>query len=171
MRDCTAAARSPLAAASGAPPEWRRRRRVDSPRQEVPMEAGGRQEFLALEKKFWNAMQRRDAAVAADLTDDACIIVGAQGVGLLDRATIGKMVENASYELQRYDLGRDVQVRRIADDVVIVAYQVHEELEVEGKATKLDAYDASVWVKRGDGWVCAMHTESIAGDPFGRDRK
>jgi hypothetical protein len=26
-------------------------------------------------------------------------------------------------------------------------------------------------VKRNGDWVCALHTESLAGDPYGRDRK
>ena len=29
----------------------------------------------------------------------------------------------------------------------------------------------SVWVRSGGQWRCAMHTESLAGDPCGRDRK
>ena len=34
----------------------------------------------------------------------------------------------------------------------------------------LDAADSSTWVRRDGRWLCAMHTEAIAGDPFGRDR-
>jgi hypothetical protein len=30
--------------------------------------------------------------------------------------------------------------------------------------------DASPWVQRDRRWVCALHTESIAGDPFGRGK-
>jgi hypothetical protein len=26
-------------------------------------------------------------------------------------------------------------------------------------------------VRRGGRWVCALHTEAIAGDPYGRDRR
>ena len=52
-----------------------------------------------------------------------------------------------------------------------MAYQVHEELTVEGKPLTLDAADASTWVRRDGTWRCALHTESIAGDPFGRDRR
>jgi hypothetical protein len=29
----------------------------------------------------------------------------------------------------------------------------------------------STWVRRNGGWVCALHTESILGDPFGRDKR
>lgn len=35
-------------------------------------------------------------------------------------------------------------------------------------ATLSEAFDSSVWVHRIGHWVCAVHTESLAGDPFGR---
>ena len=54
------------------------------------------------------------------------------------------------------------------DDVVVVAYKVREELEVEGEDVEFEAYDASVWVRRRGQWMCALHTESMKGDPFGR---
>jgi hypothetical protein len=44
-------------------------------------------------------------------------------------------------------------------------------LMVEGQQVALEANDASVWVRRDGKWLCAMHTESLAGDPFGRDRR
>lgn len=33
---------------------------------------------------------------------------------------------------------------------------------------EFEAFDSSVWVHRNGHWVCAVHTESLAGDPFGR---
>ena len=62
-------------------------------------------------------------------------------------------------------------MRLLRDDVAILAYRVHEELTVEGKPVTVEAADSSTWVHRDGRWVCAMHTESIAGDPFGRDRR
>jgi hypothetical protein len=44
-------------------------------------------------------------------------------------------------------------------------------LTVDGRPVTLDASDASVWVRREEQWVCALHTEAIAGDPFGRDKQ
>jgi len=64
----------------------------------------------------------------------------------------------------------DVRVRPLGRDTAIVAYKVHEELDVEGKPVSLDASDSSVWVKRDGAWKCALHTESLKGDPFGRDK-
>ncbi len=104
------------------------------------------------------------------LTDDPCVVVGAQGNGRVDRKTMAKMMQSASYELKAYELSH-VDVRMVGADVAIVAYQVREDLIVEGKPVTLKAADASTWVRREGGWLCALHTESILGDPFGRDRQ
>jgi hypothetical protein len=59
-------------------------------------------------------------------------------------------------------------MRQVSDDVVALAYKVKEDLVVEGQKVKLETFDSSVWVRRGGKWVCVVHTESPAGDPFGR---
>jgi len=127
-------------------------------------------ELLALENQFWKAMQDRDADTAMRLTDDTCVVTGAQGIGAMNREALGGMTKNAPYTLRSFRLDDDVQVRKLSDDVAILAYKVHEELTVDGKPVSLDAADASTWVRRDGRWLCALHTESILGDPFGRDR-
>jgi hypothetical protein len=129
-------------------------------------------ELLELEKKFWDAMKEKDAKGAKQMTDDGCIVVGATGVAAIDRATMGKMVEEAEWELRNYTLDeKNAQVRMIGDDVAIVAYKVNERVIVDGKPVVVEANDASVWVRRNGSWVNALHTESLVGDPFGRDRR
>ena len=39
---------------------------------------------------------------------------------------------------------------------------------MKGKKVKLEAYDSSIWLRRDGQWTCVVHTESLAGDPFGR---
>ena len=85
----------------------------------------------------------------------------------LDKATLAGMLQSATYELKDFALD-DFHVRRVADDVAVVAYQVEEDLVVEGQDLNLQAFNSSVWVRRNGQWVCVAHTESIAGDPFGR---
>jgi hypothetical protein len=80
-----------------------------------------------------------------------------------------KMMRGASYTIRSAEVG-DAQVRQLSDDVAVVAYEVHEELEVDGKPLSLDAHDSSTWVRRDGRWRCAQHSESLQGDPFGRDR-
>ena len=128
-------------------------------------------ELLDLERQFWDAMRDKDASAASKMTDDGCIVVGAQGVAAIDKASMGKMVKEAEWELRHYSFDeQNAQVRMIGDDVAIVAYTVTEKVVVDGKSITMKANDASVWVRRNGHWVNAMHTESLAGDPFGRDR-
>ena len=128
-------------------------------------------ELLGLEQRFWQALMDRDADAAVRLTDEPCIVTGAQGVGLIDRKTLAGMVKAPHYTLDSFALKDGAQVRLLRDDVAVIAYQVHEELTVDGKPVSLDAADTSTWVRRDGRWLCAAHTESLAGDPYGRDRK
>jgi ketosteroid isomerase-like protein len=128
-------------------------------------------ELLDLEKRFWQAIKDKDVDAAMRLTDETCIVTGAQGVGSIDRKTMAGMMNAAQYTLHHFEIKEGAQVRLVRDDVAIVAYQVHEELTVDGKPVTLDAADASMWVRRDGRWLCALHTEAIAGDPFGRDRQ
>lgn len=129
-------------------------------------------ELLALERQFWDAMKEKDGQTAARMTDDECIIVGAQGVSAIDRSTMEKLTVEGNWELQQYSFDeKNAQVRFIGDDVAIVAYKVNERVIVDGEPLPIDAHDSSVWVRRGGEWRCALHTESLAGDPFGRDRR
>lgn len=129
------------------------------------------QELLGLERKYWQAIKDKDVDAAMALTDDPCIVAGAQGVAKIDRAAMAKMMAAGTYTLESFDFEKDAQVRMLGDDIAIVAYKVHEKLKVDGKPVELHAADSSTWIRRDGQWVCAMHTESLAGDPYGRDRK
>jgi uncharacterized protein (TIGR02246 family) len=128
-------------------------------------------ELLGLEKQYWQAIKDRDAEAAMRLSDDPCIVAGAQGVGCIGKQALAAMIGSPRYTLSSFELSDDAEVRLLTDDVAIVAYKVHEELTVEGKRVALDAADSSTWVRRDGRWLCALHTEAIKGDPFGRDRQ
>lgn len=128
-----------------------------------------KQEIQKLETAFWNAMQTKDAAGAGRMTDDGCIIVGAQGVSAIDAKSMAKMTTEGAWELTHFEFDpKTMQVRFVTDDIAIIAYSVNETVIVGGKTLPLKANDASVWVRRDGSWRCALHTESVAGDPFGR---
>jgi hypothetical protein len=129
------------------------------------------QEVLEHERRFWNAMRDKDAIAASRMTNDSCLVVGAQGVSAIDPETMARLTREGDWELERYTFDETTaQVQFLSDDVALVAYKVNEKLTVDGKPLNLDANDASVWVRKNGDWLCAMHTESLAGDPFGRDR-
>jgi hypothetical protein len=105
-------------------------------------------DIIEQEKQYWQAMVDRDVDKILALTADPCIVTGAQGAMLLDHRTSAPTA-----------------------DVVNVVYTVTENMVVDGKPLTLKAADASTWARQDDRWVCVLHTESILGDPFGRDRK
>jgi uncharacterized protein (TIGR02246 family) len=129
------------------------------------------QELLEVERRFWNAIQQKDAQGTARMTDDGCIVVGAQGLSAIDQKTMAKMTAEGKWELQQYSFDeQNAQVRFLTDDVAIVAYKVNERVAIDGQTLPIEANDSSVWVRRDGEWRCALHTESLAGDPYGRDR-
>ena len=129
------------------------------------------QELVELERRYWQALTDGDINAALELTDDPCLVTGAQGLGLIDHQTFSAMMQQASWTIDRAEIADDVQVRMLGADTAVVAYTVREELTVDGGPVSFEAADTSTWVRRGDRWVCAAHTESLRGDPFGRDRR
>jgi len=129
------------------------------------------QELVDVERRFWNAMKEKDAAAASALTDDQCVIVGAQGVSAIDAKTMAKLTSEGQWELEQFSFDEQKrQIRFLTDDIAIVAYPVRERVVVDGETLPVVANDSSVWVRRDGQWRCALHTESLAGDPFGRDK-
>ncbi|HEY7371551.1 MAG TPA: nuclear transport factor 2 family protein, partial [Polyangia bacterium] len=96
-------------------------------------------ELLSLERRYWQALQDRDDDAALQLTDDPCIVAGAQGIASLDHRTMADLLKQGSWKLQSFKIDADVKVRMIGDDVALLAYTVHEELTVDGNPVKLQA--------------------------------
>jgi hypothetical protein len=133
--------------------------------------ATAEKDLIEVEQQFWQAMKDRDGEVVGRLTADPSILTGAQGVSRLDRKTMVSMIEdpNSTWELHDFELS-DIQVQMLNDDVAVVAYKVIEEMTVDGEPTTIEAADSSTWVRHNGTWECAVHTEALLGDPFGRDR-
>jgi ketosteroid isomerase-like protein len=131
-----------------------------------PIEA----KLVDYEKQYWQAIKDRDVPAAMRLTDDPCIVTGAQGVARITRTAFAGMLQTGGWTLHEFTL-TDVQVRLLGDEVAVIAYKVKELLTVDGKSLTLEAADSSTWVRREGQWVCALHTEALLGDPFGRDRR
>jgi ketosteroid isomerase-like protein len=131
-----------------------------------PIEA----KLVDFEKQYWQAIKDRDVPAAMRLTDDPCIITGAQGVARITRTAFAGMLQAGGWTLHEFTLS-DVQVRLLGDDVAVLAYKVKELLTVDGKSLTVEAADSSTWVRREGEWMCALHTEALLGDPFGRDKR
>ncbi len=125
--------------------------------------------MIGLERQYWQAIKDRDLDTALELTDDPCILAGAHGVEQIDKKSFIKVMEGADYSLNNFEL-KEAKVRLLNNDVAIIAYNVHEDLTVDGKEISVDASEASTWIRRNGSWVCALHAESLTGDPYGRDR-
>lgn len=126
--------------------------------------------ILELENEFWESMKANNTEAALKLSADPCLVAGSQGVARIKKKDFAKMMSEGNWKLLDFHLD-DVKFEQISDDVAVICYKVHEDLTVDGKPVSLDAADTSTWVRKNGNWVCAMHSESIIGDPFGRDRK
>ncbi len=127
-------------------------------------------EILDLENRYWQAIRDKNLNEMVLLTDFPVLVTGASGASSIDQSTFARMMENGGFSLNAFKI-ENPQVRLLEDDVAAIAYKVHEELTVDGEKISLDAADSSVWVRRTGQWRCAVHTESLPGDPYGRDRK
>ena len=129
-----------------------------------------KEDLITLEKQFWQAMVDRDTDAALKLTNDPCIVAGPHGVSRIGKAKFAEMMNTGDWTLHKFEL-RDVEVEQLTDDVAIIGYKVSEELTVGGEPVVMEAADASTWVRENGAWLCALHTEAVSGDPYGRDRK
>ena len=53
-----------------------------------------RDEVIALEKSYWDAMKRKDGAKAAQLSGKTALVSGARGVTAIAKEKMGKMTES-----------------------------------------------------------------------------
>lgn len=115
-------------------------------------------------------MKDNDIDTVLALTDDECIVAGPQGISKIVKKDLEIMMKSPNYTITDFELNPEYQVSVLNDNTAVIAYKVKENLTVEGKSVTIEASDTSTWIRRDGKWVCTLHTESIAGDPFGRDR-
>ena len=130
-----------------------------------------KQELLDLETEYWQAMKDNDIDTALRLSDERCLVAGAEGLANLDKPTLTKMFKEGTWRLQTFAFDKNVELQELGKDVAVLAYKVHSTFLFEGEEVTLDAADTSTWVRRKGQWVCAAHTETPIGDLFGRKAK
>jgi Domain of unknown function (DUF4440) len=128
--------------------------------------------IIELEAKFWQSVMDKDTEAAVAMLDDKSAVAGAQGLAMLSHSDCRSMAKQGErmWKLKSFRFD-DVKVTFPTADVAVIVYKVTEDMEVYGKPLTLKAADATTWVRKGGKWLAALHTESLLGDPFGRDRK
>jgi hypothetical protein len=123
-------------------------------------------EIIALEKDYWEAMTRKDGKRAAQLSGKVALSTSARGVSPIPKEKMGKMTEEGNWTLESYQFD-DVEVVTPAPDVAIIAYTVKQSVTMDGKKQQLRAAESSTWVRGPEGWECHAHSESFLSDGRG----
>lgn len=55
-----------------------------------------RDEIIALEKSYWDAMKRKDGSRTAELSGETSLVTGARGVVTIPKAKMGAMTEEGN---------------------------------------------------------------------------
>jgi hypothetical protein len=117
------------------------------------------EEIERLENAFWKSMVDNTPKVATAMLTEPALMVSGHGVNMFDHAGYIKMAKDGKYKLIDYEVSK-MDVLFPTDDVAIATYHVNQKMEMDGKPMEMDSVDSSTWVKDGDSWKCAMHTES-----------
>jgi ketosteroid isomerase-like protein len=117
-------------------------------------------EIIALEKSYWEAIKAKDGRRTAELSGAAALVTGARGVMRIEKEKMGKMTEEGNWSLDSYAFD-DVEVSLPSPDVALIAYTVRQDVTMDGKRQELRAADSSVWIRGQKGWECHAHSETF----------
>jgi len=116
--------------------------------------------IVDLETRFWRSMVDKDAKLAKTMIADQCLITGPMGSMKIDPDAYEKMTEEGQWSLESFEFS-DLEVIFPSDGVAVIAYKVHQKGELKGKAMDLKCADSTTWVRDGEAWKCALHTETV----------
>lgn len=123
-------------------------------------------DIIALEKSYWDAMKAKDGKKSAELSGETSLVSGPKGVMSIAKSKMGKMTEEGNWTLEDYRFD-DVQVSIPSSDVAIIAYTVNQTVKIDGKRREMTAADMSTWLRGKDGWQCHAHSETMMGEQAG----
>jgi ketosteroid isomerase-like protein len=123
------------------------------------------QTLIDLEQKFWKSIVDQDADTAVSLLAEPALMVSSHGSMQFDHDGYRQMAEKGSMVLTDYELD-DMKVLFAADDTAILTYKVKQTMSPRGKPDRItqEMADTSTWVKKGQRWLCVMHTETPVGN-------
>jgi uncharacterized protein YjiS (DUF1127 family)/ketosteroid isomerase-like protein len=123
-----------------------------------------RDEIIALEKSYWDALIAKDGKRTAALSGESSLVTGVAGVMRIAKEDMGKLTEEGNWTLESYTFD-NVQVEVPAPDVAIIVYTAHQKGTRSGKPTDMHAAYSSTWLRGKNGWECHAHSEShLMGD-------
>jgi len=117
--------------------------------------------IIDLERKFWQSLVEQDTDTALDLLCEPALMVSSHGAMKFDHQGYRRMAEDSGYAVQSYELS-NLDVVFPSNDTAIVTYRAKQKVSPngDGKTQDLDMNDSSTWIRTGDGWKCAVHTET-----------
>ena len=119
-----------------------------------------KEEIVALETSYWDAMKAKDGNRTAELSAKSSLVTGARGVTRIAKEKMGKMTEDGNWTLTSYAF-EDIEVSTPSPDVAVIAYTVRQDVTMDGKSESLRAADSSTWIRGADGWECHAHSETF----------
>lgn len=110
------------------------------------------EEIISLEKKYWKAMADSDVETAVSLTRFPCIVTGPQGTRRISEEEYRSMMKaHPGDQFKEIEL-QNPHVDMLGNESAIISYETN----VNGMRMS----DLSTWIRQGDEWVCAFHSEN-----------
>ena len=119
-----------------------------------------KQQIIDLETRFWQSMKDKDVPTAQAMIADDCLVTGPMGTMRVDPVKYGQLTRDGQWTLDEFKFS-DVDVIFPTDDVAVIAYKVHQTGELKDRPMDIHAADSTTWVRDGNSWKCALHTETI----------
>ena len=116
-----------------------------------------------LEKSFWQALVDKDVDAAKAMIADDALVVNPSGTMRIDPEKYAAMLKDGQWSLDSFEFS-EVEVAFPSDDTAVIVYKAHQKGDMSGEAMDLHCADSSTWVRDGNEWKCALHTETILGD-------
>ena len=125
------------------------------------MQKASSKTLIDLETRFWQSMVDQDTDAALRLLEEPALMVSSHGAMKFDHAGYRKMAEQGSMVVRSFELN-DIEVDFPTDTTAVLSYRVRQGISPRGKKDVVteDMNDTSTWVRDGEKWRCALHTET-----------
>jgi uncharacterized protein (TIGR02246 family) len=129
------------------------------PRLGQPASGPVRETVLAIERRAWEAWQRKDASFfRTTLLPNAAYV---SGDGISTREEIAKQVETSTCTVNGFIL-RNQEVRSLSPDVALLTLRAMSDVTCGDRSIHSDAWSTTLFVRDGDSWKVSFHQETDA---------